>query len=213
MAQNGSEEWLLLGEAAKQLNIHPTTLRRWVDAGEIPVMLTPGGHRRFALSDLKQFAEQRHGLRPAGGFEQVWATQALTAARNEIVTHQNDHWMVALDDESRTKNREMGRQLVALILQFLSNGDDDGLLREARKIGEQYGRNCLGLNMCLTDTLQASIMFRDAMIETALQLPENVHIRPENNLRLMRRINTILNTVHLAIAEVYDAANNSVPGA
>jgi hypothetical protein len=107
----------------------------------------------------------------------------------------------------------MGRQLVALILQFLSNGDDDGLLREARKIGEQYGRNCLGLNMCLTDTLQASIMFRDAMIETALQLPENVHIRPENNLRLMRRINTILNTVHLAIAEVYDAANNSVPGA
>jgi hypothetical protein len=67
--------------------------------------------------------------------------------------------------------------------------------------------------MCLTDTLQASIMFRDAMIETALQLPENLHIRPENNLRLMRRINTILNTVHLAIAEVYDAANNSVPGA
>jgi hypothetical protein len=49
------------------------------------------------------------------------------------------------------------------------------------------------------------------MIETALQLPDNVHIQPQANMRLMRRINTLLNTVHLAIAEVYDA-HNSVPG-
>jgi hypothetical protein len=51
------------------------------------------------------------------------------------------------------------------------------------------------------------------MIETALQLPENVRIRPEANVRLVRRINTLLNTVHLAIAEVYDAANQDIlPG-
>ena len=210
MSRIDREEWLLLGEAAKQLNVHPTTLRRWADDGEIPVMLTPGGHRRFALSDLKQFAEQRHGLRPASGVEQVWADQALTAARNEIVAHQNDHWMAALDDESRAQNRKMGRQLMALILQFISNGGDDDLLREARKIGEQYGHHCRKMDMGLTDALQASIFFRDTMIETALHLPENVHIRPETNLQLMRRMNTVLNAVHLAIAEVYDAANHSV---
>ena len=50
------------------------------------------------------------------------------------------------------------------------------------------------------------------MVETALQLPENVRIKPEANLRLLRRINTLINIVHLAIAEVYDAANDIVPG-
>jgi hypothetical protein len=176
-------------------------------------MLTPGGHRRFALSDLKQFAEQRHGLRPAGGVEQVWADQALTAARSEIVAHRNDQWLVGLDEETRAQNRKMGRELMALILQFVSNGGDEELLQEARNIGEQYGRHCQKMQLGLTEALQASIFFRDTMIETALHLPENVHIRPETNLQLMRRMNTVLNAVHLSIAEVYDAANYSVPGA
>ena len=39
--------WLTLSEAAEQLGVHPTTLRRWADNGDIPVSVTPGGHRRF----------------------------------------------------------------------------------------------------------------------------------------------------------------------
>jgi hypothetical protein len=101
----------------------------------------------------------------------------------------------------------MGRQLMALTLQYISNGEDERLVAEARRMGSEYGRHCQSLGMPLTDALQAAIFFRDAMIETTLQLPESVRISPEANLRLMRRINTLLNNVHLAIAEVYDAHN------
>jgi hypothetical protein len=101
----------------------------------------------------------------------------------------------------------MGRQLMALTLQYISNGEDEQLLEEARRMGMEYGRHCQSIAMPLTDALQASIFFRDTMIETALQLPENLRIQPEANVRLMRRINTLLNTVHLAIAEVYDVHN------
>jgi excisionase family DNA binding protein len=45
-----SKQWLSLNEAAQQLGVHPVTLRRWADDGEIPVMVTPGGHRRFAVA-------------------------------------------------------------------------------------------------------------------------------------------------------------------
>ena len=44
-----TEAWLSLKAASKKLNVHPTTLRRWADNGDIPVMLTPGGHRRHLL--------------------------------------------------------------------------------------------------------------------------------------------------------------------
>jgi len=208
------EKWLSLKEASKRLNVHPTTLRRWADNGDIAIMLTPGGHRRFSSLDIDQFAQNRHGLRRVSGIEQVWADKALTATRQELVSQNKPHWLESLDEESRQRSRLVGQQLMALTLQYISNGEDESLLDEARKIGYEYGHNCQQMRMPLTDALQASMFFRDTMIETALTLPENVNIRPEANMRLLRRINTLLNTVHLAVAEVYDAANNDfVPGA
>ncbi len=61
--------WITLSQAANRLGVHPATLRRWVDEGEVPALLTPGGHRRFRLSDLDQFAEQHaqnHGTVETG---------------------------------------------------------------------------------------------------------------------------------------------------
>lgn len=202
--QTDSGQWLTLSKAADRLNIHPTTLRRWANDGEIAVMLTPGGHRRFSLKDIEQFAENRHGIRRTTSIEQVWAERALTVTRQEIVAHKQDNWMMALDDDVRARNRVMGRQLMALTLQYISNGEDSDLLTEAERMGTEYGRQCQEVKMPLTDALKAAIFFRDMMIETALQLPENVRVKPEANLRLMRRINTLLNTIHLAIAEVYE---------
>jgi excisionase family DNA binding protein len=204
-----TQQWLSLSQAANYLNVHPTTLRRWADNGAVAIMLTPGGHRRFALSDIEQFAQGRHGLRQAIGIEQVWADQALTTTRQEILAHQNVHWMVVLDEPARERNRMLGRQLMALTLQYISNGEDERLLTEASNIGREYGRTAIQMGLPLTDALQASLFFRDTMIDTALQLPENVNIRPEANVRLLRRINTLLNAVHLAVAEVYDVANNN----
>lgn len=207
------EQWLSLKEASKRLNVHPTTLRRWADNGDIPIMLTPGGHRRFSSIDIENFAQNRHGLRRVSGIEQVWADRALTAARQEIVRKDNMPWLDSIDEESRRHSRVVGRQLMALTLQYISNGEDDAMLDEARNLGYQYGHGCQKMGMPLRDALQASMFFRDTMVETALTLPENVNIRPEANVRLLRRINTLLNTVHLAVAEVYDASNNDiVPG-
>lgn len=203
-----NKRWLSLSAAAKKLNIHPATLRRWADDGAIPVILTPGGHRRFAVADLERFAQPRRG----SGAEEVWAQQALTVVRQEIGTKQDANWMAALSESERQKSRTMGRHLMGLTLQYISNDSNDHLLTDAHQIGLEYGRHCYSLNMSLSDALNASLFFRDTMVETALQLPENVHIRPEANLRLLRQINTLLNTVHLAIAEVYDAHKNSMSG-
>ena len=53
------QTWLPLSLAAARLNVHPTTLRRWADNGDIPFLLTPGGHRRFAVSDIEEFASSQ----------------------------------------------------------------------------------------------------------------------------------------------------------
>lgn len=40
--------------ACQLLDVHPDTLRRWVEAGLLPnTRKTPGGHRRYLLADLR----------------------------------------------------------------------------------------------------------------------------------------------------------------
>ena len=38
-----------------------------------------------------------------------------------------------------------------------------------------------------------------------MQLPDEVKVLPEERMRLLKRITDLLNTVQLAVAEVYDA--------
>ncbi|MDX8394289.1 MAG: helix-turn-helix domain-containing protein [Mariprofundales bacterium] len=200
-----TENWLTLSQAAKLLNVHPTTLRRWADNGDIPFLLTPGGHRRFSSVDIQQFARSRRQLRRNQGVEEVWAERALTRTRQEIAAQPERPWLATSNTDSREKHRVMGRQLMGLTLQYVSDPNENGnILAQARAMGLEYGRLALEENLPLTDALQAAMFFRDTLVEVALQLPEAAHIQPQANVRLMRRISRLLNTVNLAIAEVYE---------
>lgn len=58
-------EWLTLSEAGEHLGVAQGTIRRWADAGNLPVFRTPGGHRRFRREDLEAF------MAAAGGVQKV----------------------------------------------------------------------------------------------------------------------------------------------
>jgi excisionase family DNA binding protein len=198
-------EWLGLGQAARYLGVHPITLRRWADHGEIAVMLTPGGHRRFAMADLQRFSESRKQLRLTSGLEKSWADRALQRTRQEIVGQRREPWMAAFSETDRQKERELGQRLIGVMLQYvaLAEGGDD-LLQEAQTIGQAYAANALRLDLSLVEALQAMLFFRDTMVEAAVQMPEAARARPEANAHLVRRINRLLNAVQLSIAAVYE---------
>lgn len=209
MGQHKTEEtrWLSLSEAANRLAVHPTTLRRWADEGQIPVMLTPGGHRRFAASDISHMSESRHSVRRLGPVERIWANQALEHTRREIMGQRADNWLDRYDDKSRDEHRRLGQHLMALTLQYLTAEDDsDDLLAEAGRIGNQYGESARRMGLPLTVALRASMFFRDTLVSAAILLPENVRIPPGSQARLLERINTVLNTVQLGVAEEFDGA-------
>jgi excisionase family DNA binding protein len=200
--------WMTLSEAAALLDVHPTTLRRWANNGDIPVMVTPGGHRRFTAADQARVARERSALRNVNGVAGLWATKALAYTRQEVMARRQESWLAHFDEEGRARNRLLGRQLMGLTLQYLSgeSSEESGasILDEARRIGRQYAANAREHGLPLRVTLEALMFYRDSLIETALQLPETANIRPEANVRLLRRVNTLLNAVHLAVAEVYD---------
>lgn len=203
-------EWLSLKDAASRLGIHATTLRRWADNGEIPVMMTPGGHRRFAISDLDRFAEERRRLRIVSGIERLWAERTLDRTRTEIQTHPSRTWLQPFDEKKRELNRALGRRLMGVILQYVSlDAGGEAPLEEARNIGIEYAAHAIESGLPLMATLEAAMFFRDSMVEVAVQLPEQAHLRPEANAKLLRRITAVLNAVQLAIVSVYDTSKGT----
>jgi diguanylate cyclase (GGDEF)-like protein/PAS domain S-box-containing protein/excisionase family DNA binding protein len=61
-ARPSPDATLSLGQAAKALNISTTTVRRWADDGRLGVTRTAGGHRRFAVRDVRRLLAARGSL-------------------------------------------------------------------------------------------------------------------------------------------------------
>lgn len=96
---------------------------------------------------------------------------------------------------------------MGLILDYLTAEDDDGpQLQEARKMGTQYGRASREMGLPLTDALRAAMFFRDTLTTSAIQLPDNVRIPTGSQVRLVTRINRIINEVQLGVADAYAAS-------
>lgn len=45
---------LSTAEAARELGVHPNTLRGWVDRGLVPAVRLPSGHRRFLPEQIEK---------------------------------------------------------------------------------------------------------------------------------------------------------------
>ncbi|MCS7324947.1 MAG: helix-turn-helix domain-containing protein [Anaerolineae bacterium] len=203
------ERWLSLREAAARLGVHPVTLRRWADSGQIACMLTAGGHRRFAESELERFA-QTHALRQnRSALPMLWAEQALSHARGQLSAVRSAHWLATLDEERREQHRRIGQRLVGLTLQYLSADDGEHLLEEARQIGREYAEASLAAGLPLSEALEAAIYFRDRMLEASLMLIERVPVRASDNARLVLRLNALLNAVQMGVVARYQEAGHA----
>lgn len=196
---------LTLKQAAERLSVHPATLRRWANQGDVLVVFTPGGHRRFPKSEIDRLA-QRQGRTPGSPTLRVaLEQQALSHTRAEIAEHRDERWMTRLDEKDREAQRQLGRRVMGLMMQYVSVADDgEDLLREARAIGQIYAEMTQRTGLGLSQTLQAMMFFRENVVESVLLLPNTIHTRPETNQRLLRRVNTFLNAMLLGVSETYE---------
>ncbi|WP_129629126.1 MerR family transcriptional regulator [Candidatus Oscillochloris fontis] len=208
MPPEPSATYLSLSAASELLGVHSTTLRRWADTGAVPVYITPGGHRRFARADIEALAARRPI--PGQTIATTWARKALATTRSELAHgHTRLYWVNDLPDDDRAAWRRTGYKLMGVVLRSINSPDEDEiLLAEARMIGADYARYALHLGLSLTAALEAALYFRDSLVEAAMDMPAESHIRPEASARLLRRISRIANEVQLVVAASYQAMIN-----
>ena len=166
-AKQDSSQWLTLKDASDVLGIHYTTLRTWADNGEIPVFRTPGGHRRFQLGDLRRFLESRVSQSQLANVDGLMAV-ALSHVRQEIdkLPATPGGWRTEVTSGSIETNRERGRQLFALALNYLIRPEQrERLLADGRTIGHEYGVEAAQAHLSLAETGRAVQFFRRQLLE------------------------------------------------
>lgn len=63
MKKSRQKTHLTPNEVARLLMVNPVTVRQWAARGLLRSLSTPGGHRRFLLQDVEEFARSR-GTKP-----------------------------------------------------------------------------------------------------------------------------------------------------
>ncbi len=197
------DRWLTLGQACRLLNVDESTLRRWADAGQVRTFRTPGGHRRFAESDVRSIVDGRGKKQPLNGVGDL-ATKRI---RRQVHSSQNADWYATVDDAQRERLRVLGRGLMTLVADYVAKRRrKTSLLEEARATGAQYGAALEGAGMSLSQAMHAFTFFRRSLDQSAKQALAKQGTAPAEATGVCEQIMALADEVLLGIAGAYERA-------
>ncbi|MBN1145700.1 MAG: helix-turn-helix domain-containing protein [Anaerolineales bacterium] len=198
-------EWLSLGDVARLLGVHPSTVRSWSDAGALPVHRTNGGHRRYRRGEVDLWMQSQ---RADGGDEVDLVVQnALRTTRFQISEGrlQAEDWYRKLDDEARDQYRVSGRALLQGLINYL-HSDDRKASAEAEALGYEYASRGRRYGLSSVEATHAFLFFRNVLLESMLGVYEAAAVRsPHAWSDMLRKIGDFTDQILITILETYEA--------
>lgn len=215
MTKTDQTEWLSLSDASELIGVHPSTLRRWADAGTIPCTRTPGGHRRFRRVILERYLERKDQAETGhlDAESEFVPAQAPDEAGIDIEAMMQRDWHAPfVEAEMVGRMRELGQRLLGLLLQYLTREEEDErFLEEGREVGYDYGHESYAANIELLDAVEAFLYFRTNFAQTALQMPATAKLADgQESVRLHQRIDRFMNAVLLGLITAYEEARGYI---
>jgi excisionase family DNA binding protein len=203
------DEWLSLSEAAKQLGVHPSTVRAWADHGYLPSQRTQGGHRRFKRKDI----ELRMHTHWEGAIPEANSVYANVLRDTRVqISESNleaEKWYRKMDEEAREQYRLSGRSLVQGLIGYLAT-NESGLEAEARSLGYEYASRGQRVGLTSVEAAHAFQFFRTKVMDAILSAYESADVRsPQVWTDLFRKMNSFSDLIMLTLLDTYEAFQHS----
>ena len=198
--------WLTLGQACRMLGVDESTLRRWADGGHVHAFRTPGGHRRFVESDLQELLS---GRSHNGKRYQELGELAITRVRRQLHRRpaREASWYATVDDSIRERLRPLGRRLATLAAEYLGRRTRRAaLLKDARALGNEYGRELAAAGFPLTQAVEAFIFFRRSLDDATKQASQRQDLSAAEALTAYEQVTTIADQVLVGLTEAYESS-------
>ena len=160
-----------ISEACGILRVSETALRQWTDEGKIKAFVTPGGHRRYLVADLKEFMSTSH--KAIGIKDLVAGIEETSSMHREIGREslENTSLSGGWTSKSRDEMVDLGRRLLNSIIKYVSvPAERANTLKEARDVGKGLGTVLSRVGLPLTDSVAEFIKHRDPIMNATTQL-------------------------------------------
>ena len=203
---DGERRWLTIRDACVLLGVDQSTLRRWSDAGKVPVFLTPGGHRRYAEEDVRALA--KGAVRPRRRISK----QALTEA--SLSQYEHDHyvtdvrqrpWYGDFDAAALAEHRRRGLAMVDLAVRYVSGRTDRAeILAEACGIAGEYGRDSAQHGFGISDAVQIYLRARTPIIQGVIQFLDQGAISSARAGRIFTDVVEFMDRTMSAMMQQYE---------
>lgn len=205
-AEEESPSWISLGAAAAMLGVSESTVRRWIDAGEVRSFRTRGGHRRIHPADVNALLVEatRTPARDAGHVSEL----AIARVRRRLNRRPSDSLAAldALSEPARARLRLLGRQLVDLFARYsTTKGKRERFLEDARTIGHEYGHLMVDEQVRLSTAIAVFNSLRRSLEETASQIAAEASLGVDDTVDAVEGILTLADVVLEGMAEQYEA--------
>lgn len=202
--------WLSINAACAFLGVDQSTLRRWSDAGKVPVFRTPGGHRRYAEADLRTLVGDgpRAQTRARVG-HQALTDRSLAAYEDDYLRAARERpWFRAYGPATQEEHRRLGRRLVDLAVRYAAvvpnTGDRAALLDEARQIGGHYGRAGAKHGLSPSETVEAFLYFRHPVVRSVTSMIDEEELATRRAVRLFAEIAFFMDQVLIATTQSHE---------
>lgn len=204
-----ADEWISLQEASVLLAVAPSTVRRWGDAGQVPMKRTLGGHRRFSRAAILRLAEV-----PGASAQRVSTLLASRWVLNDRDLARQEWHARFVRGPATDRMRGLGQRLLGLLMQYINRREDDQrFLVEARGVGVTYGAEARSVGVRLHDAVEAFLFFRSAFSQLAMPLPGIAQPTDIDEAAVLRaRIERFMDAILLGLLVGYEGDGGKAEG-
>jgi excisionase family DNA binding protein len=198
--------WITIRDACALLGVDQSTLRRWSDAGKVPVFLTPGGHRRYAEEDILALA--RGNAREHRRISKQALTEASLSqyAHDQYVTDLRQRpWYREFDAASLAAHRERGLAMVTLAVRYVSGrADREEILAEACEIARAYGHDSALHGFGISDAVQMYLRARTPIVQGVIKFLDSGAISSARSTRVFTDVVAFMDRTLTAMMQQYE---------
>ena len=196
-----------IGEASQILGVSETALRHWTDEGKIKAFITPGGHRRYEITELKRFI----GAQPkTPGIKQLVAELENTTELHREIVRSDDRATgrgPQFDENAVKQLADLGRRLHYAIIRYVNKPRQrEATLDLVREIGDSFGTTLATQGLPLTDAVTAFIRHRGPIMDAVTQTMKHHEFVSESVAEAPALVARVMDEALLALVAAHQNA-------
>ena len=175
--------------------------------------MTPGGHRRYQVADLKKFMSAHQ--KAVGIKDLVVGLEDTLEPLREIArtSLSNKDWYNKLDVESQQRLAGLGRYMLQVIIKYATEPSKrEETVKTAHDIGRDFGQTLAKSGLSLTDSVEAFILHRDPIMNATTQLMKRREAFTGRSVEAIPMVGHVMDEALISLVAAHQLQRNGIQG-